>query len=1012
MSVAGVLEGDTLVAAIEHFSKYVVMAQAAALGAPGPAVVMQAPVPASIRAGAPIYLRATVLPSASTSIAAVRVHYRRLHPAGQAYTVAVMVPDSSPATPGTNTYGHLVPAAMLGAGDLAAGDDFEYFAEATDTLGVTRTLAAAPVAHDVTRLHAPGSLTLGISTLEISAGFERWLPLMAQDDLSSAYQIVPESVEVTRCPGSGQPALGEVRDGRAAGVHFAARRACSGTLSAGAGGELASVAVTVRSGHLAELALYRYELVGGTEVRTRFDGTHAISEGQVLEVDALGEDGHGNTMHVNVSWEADAALGTIDGDGRLYTLDGGGFGRITASVGGLGGVRAAQWIHVLGRSWQRKGEALNVAAPATWVSVPAQPPRPWDLAIGLVTGEVLVLSQNGDHTYHPATNSLTLRNPPNLAVRINAVATALADGRVMAASGGVIELYDPRTRGWTATAGTLTSRTLHQLVQLTDRRVLAIGGGGAPGIASVEAYDLATNAWSFVAPMRVARLDHAATRLRDGTVLVSGGSNAATGLSSAEIYDPATNQWTLTGSMGIARRDHVQVLLPSGKVLAIGGSSVAELYDPATGRWAAAGNMSTSRSPTSAALLGDGRVLVASGTTADVYDPRTGAWSALPPMSAIDRPVASATTLANGRVLVTGAGFSATTAELYLPSQPAPRPSLVSGGGAAYVAWHEPNAVANRVYVRQWSGASWTPLGTGAVSPVAREASAPRLAVNALTGAPSVVWQELGTGGSEVQVRRWNGTAWVQDGAGSLNIDANHQATAPAIAFSGPTPYVAWQEAGMAASQIYVRRWNGTAWVQLGGSLNRDPSRAAAAPSIIVIGAAPYVAWREAGSSGEQVYVARWDGVAWVGVGRSLNVDPVSIASEPTAMEVNGAPYVSWREEQEGGAQVHLARWDGVAWVPEGPPLSADPAMSPGMPSPGAAHGTPYLALREVQGGAAQLVVKHRSAGNWVQNGSSLNWSGNRDAFHPSLTFLGSTPWVAWAEANGVTSSVYVKALE
>ena len=58
---SGMDPNGQLVAAVEHFSKYVLLARAAALGNPGPTVTLQAPIPNPLRAGAPIFVRATVL---------------------------------------------------------------------------------------------------------------------------------------------------------------------------------------------------------------------------------------------------------------------------------------------------------------------------------------------------------------------------------------------------------------------------------------------------------------------------------------------------------------------------------------------------------------------------------------------------------------------------------------------------------------------------------------------------------------------------------------------------------------------------------------------------------------------------------------------------------------------------------------------------------------------------------------------------------------------------------------
>jgi len=1027
VNVAGTLdERGVLVASIEHFSKYVVMAQGSVVGAPGPLVTMQAPVPDPIRAGSPIYLRATVLPSSGTAIAAVRVFYRKLQPTPQAYQVGVMVPDSSPVTPGANTYGFLVPGSGLRAIDLAMGDDFEYYAEATDTLGVTRSLVATPVRQDVTRSYAAGSVAVVPAALDISAGFEKWLPVMAVDSAAIAYQIVPEAVSVTSCPAPAAAPLGSADDQRASGVHFRALTACAGTLSVSASGETEQVPVTVRNGHLASIALFRYEQMGGTEVRTRFDGPYALPEGHTLELDAQGSDGYGNTINVNVTWEADATIGSIDAGGQLYTLDGAGFGKVTASVGGFGGVSAVQWFNAVGRSWAPRSGVLNVGSPATWAANRLGPsvPIPGLRTTRLLNDSVLLTGKGRVQAYRPSTSTWDFDSMQNLARREQG-AILLPSGQVLTSGGtnGVnavadVEIYNPVTRGWRPVVSMGWARVGHQQLLLPGGKVLAIGGADTAALASAEVYDPIVDAWTAVAPMKVARRDHAATVISGGKVLVSGGQNP-TVLASVELHDVATGQWTDALPMATARRSHTQTVLATGKVLVAGGTggtavlASAELYDPATGLWTSAGSMTAARTLHSATLLADGNVLVVGGNgtgTAELYNPATNAWTAVASM-ATARIDHSATLLSSGRVMVTGVPGGST--EVYLPSQPAPQPALAASGTGLYVAWHEPNAIANRVYVKQWTGTAWTQVGASFVNDPDREASWPRIAVNPVTGAPYVVWQEQSpTAGTQIQVKRWDGMSWVQDVSGSLNVDATRSAAAPVIAFSGATPHVAWQEASATGSQIYVRRWSGTGWTQLGGSLNRDPAQSAAAPAIAIAGATPYVAWQEATADGQRVHVSHWDGAVWVADGGGLNLDAADIAAAPALMIQGTVPYASWRETVGTATQIHVAHWTGTAWLQDRPSLSDDPAHAIGAPAIAAYNGTPYVAWRETRNGASQVFVKHRGPTGWLQNGGSLNTNIGRDAFRPSLVLVGATPFVAWAESNGLTYSVYVKALE
>ncbi len=237
------------------------------------------------------------------------------------------------------------------------------------------------------------------------------------------------------------------------------------------------------------------------------------------------------------------------------------------------------------------------------------------------------------------------------------------------------ELYDPTTRGWSATASMSESRSRHTATLLPSGQVLVVGGDG-PGLrrASAELYDPATGTWRATGSMATARASHAAMLLSSGKVLVVGGAGtSSTSLNSAELYDPATGTWSPAGTLNTGRSYAKLVLLASGQVLVSGGyhsspSASAEVYDPATQTWSTTGAMTTARIYHSAALLPSGRVLVAGGSnaswaplaSAEVYDPATGLWSPTQSMSIV-RIDATALPLVSGKVLVTGGHLSTPT---------------------------------------------------------------------------------------------------------------------------------------------------------------------------------------------------------------------------------------------------------------------------------------------------------------------------------------------------------------
>lgn len=273
------------------------------------------------------------------------------------------------------------------------------------------------------------------------------------------------------------------------------------------------------------------------------------------------------------------------------------------------------------------------------------------------------------------------------------------------------ELFDPATGTYTPTGAMARPRAFHTATLLADGRVL-IQGGGAPTSESTgaaapepnvvpppELYDPATGTFGptngdTLIPLVLAT----ATLLQDGKVLFAGGQTAVapaegatpdpSGTSGvptteAELFDPASGTFSATGAMSAARLWHTATALQDGRVLIVGGTAnsdlmtsgqtvdptagSAETYDPGSGTFGATGDTVAPRMGHAAALLADGRVLITGGLdtdeatpesfarSAELYDPASGTFSATGDMVA-PHAFHTATTLADGRVLIVGFG--------------------------------------------------------------------------------------------------------------------------------------------------------------------------------------------------------------------------------------------------------------------------------------------------------------------------------------------------------------------
>jgi hypothetical protein len=198
----------------------------------------------------------------------------------------------------------------------------------------------------------------------------------------------------------------------------------------------------------------------------------------------------------------------------------------------------------------------------------------------------------------------------------------------------------------------------------------------------------------------------------------------------------------------------------------------------------------------------------------------------------------------------------------------------------------------------------------------------------------------------------------------------------------------------------------GQGWVQLGAAASVgvvEPQ-----PSLLIDPEnRPVVAYREGvGSDPQRVYVKRFEGGVWVQVGSASVSSGASDAQQPSlAIDGTGALYVAWQQNEPGlQNRIYVSRFNGSAWesvVPGGLPV--DVAGAPSA-QPSLAIGTgdvPIVAWR--QGGTVQ--VRTLQGGQWVlTNGTGVISAPGAYDLH--MTADGSA--IAWAEGAGPTSAVKV----
>lgn len=210
-------------------------------------------------------------------------------------------------------------------------------------------------------------------------------------------------------------------------------------------------------------------------------------------------------------------------------------------------------------------------------------------------------------------------------------ATLLRDGTILF-TGGVgtgwtflrsAEVYDPRSGRSVVVAPLAAAREGHTATRLADGRVLVAGGhrGRRAAIViygSAEIYDPRSRRFSAAGGMTLPRHKHDAVPLRDGRVLILGGADnrdARGRYASTEVFDPATGRFAAGNPMNAPRfkfRD-TSLVLGDGRVLVAGGARRAELFTPGGAFRPLPGDFGSDLSFAASTVLADGGALIAGG---------------------------------------------------------------------------------------------------------------------------------------------------------------------------------------------------------------------------------------------------------------------------------------------------------------------------------------------------------------------------------------------------------------
>jgi|GEM_PF-952180 len=372
----------------------------------------------------------------------------------------------------------------------------------------------------------------------------------------------------------------------------------------------------------------------------------------------------------------------------------------------------------------------------------------------------------------------------------------------------------------------------------------------------------------------------------------------------------------------------------------------------------------------------------------------------------------------------------------------------VNSSGNPVVAWMDFTPGDAEIYIKRWTGSAWAEVGTGSasgggISNNSGSSSSPSLVLNS-SGNPVVAWSDNSSGNFEIYLKQWNGSAWAEVGTGSASgggISSNGGYSGlPSLALdSSGKPVVAWDDnsSGRGYREIYIRRWNGAAWVELspysasGGGISQSGAGATFPSLALDSSGNPVVAWSDYSSGINQIYVKRWDsvGAAWEEIGAgSASGDGISGSGAGAmfpslAFDYADNPVVAWVDSSSSSNEIYIRRWNpvGGTWDEIGAGSASSGGISnnsgdSGRPSLALdSYGNPVVAWYDNSSGNYEIYIKRWTGNGWVEIGYGSTSGGgiSVDSGISEWPYLAldaySNPLVAWDDDTSGDNEIYVK---
>ena len=302
------------------------------------------------------------------------------------------------------------------------------------------------------------------------------------------------------------------------------------------------------------------------------------------------------------------------------------------------------------------------------------------------------------------------------------------------------------------------------------------------------------------------------------------------------------------------------------------------------------------------------------------------------------------------------------------------------------------------------------------------------------TGRSSKPWTVMGAG---------------SDTGGGISNNPGESMSPDVAVWRMDNPVVCWSNSiGDAADrrfEIYVKRWNGSAWVEMGTNSASGPGISSTDgnstyPEIVINRAGvPIICWLEEQKPGanpvSHIFVKQYNGSAWVEMGMdSATCDGISenenYCSMPSmAINSEGSPIICWAESAGSDTNIRVKQWDGRGWseiesisiMPQNAmmkenPVGVDKATSTVRPEIQVAKdGKPVVCWANCSSENCEIYVKQWDVNEWKEMGkdsaSNSGISGNSgSSVNPAITVdWDGMPVICWQDDTNGNSEIYVR---